>query len=254
MRLYRLTVATILQRKVWVIMSLVVVGLPFALPLLSSATEKPLLVQPARILAAWGALWFGTLVWGLYTAAQQGESNVRSGRGEYFLTTGVGSSRQLFELWLAIFSFVAPLALATAAICQFAASPSDPTELAGWWWLNLQYLSLFLLVVSPLLALAIALASRFGSAAAFSLTFGLAAYGLWGTGYIQNLIQVEENPVLQSLLLISPQYRFADLTQRLHFKFGPLSGTAFWQSGLYFAGILAIYSGISRLCFRCSNS
>jgi hypothetical protein len=189
MRLYRLTVATILQRKVWVIMSLVVVGLPFALPLLSSATEKPLLVQPARILAAWGALWFGTLVWGLYTAAQQGESNVRSGRGEYFLTTGVGSSRQLFELWLAIFSFVAPLALATAAICQFAASPSDPTELAGW-----------------------------------------------------------------SLLLISPQYRFADLTQRLHFKFGPLSGTAFWQSGLYFAGILAIYSGISRLCFRCSNS
>lgn len=252
MRLYRLTLATILQRKAWVIFAMAIVVLPFVLPYLSTATEKPLLIQPARILAAWNTLWLGTVLWGFYTAAHQGEDNAKSGIGEYFLTTGVSASRQLFEIWLAVFSFIAPLSLATAAICQFAASPADPTELAGWWWLNLQYLCLFLLVIAPLLALAVALASRFGSVAGFSFTLGLTLYGLWGTGYLATMLSVEANPVLQALQLCSPQYRFADLTQRLYFKFGPMPVLGFAQACFYFIGILAVYTGISRLCFRSS--
>ena len=51
MRLFRLTFATILQRKAWAICAFAVTALPFALPMISSATEKPLLMQPARILA-----------------------------------------------------------------------------------------------------------------------------------------------------------------------------------------------------------
>lgn len=97
MRLFRLTLATIFRRKAWAIFLLAVLVLPFALPLISSATEKPLLVQPARILAAWNTLWIGTLFWGLFTASRQGEDNARSGLGEYFQTTGVSASRQLFE-------------------------------------------------------------------------------------------------------------------------------------------------------------
>lgn len=250
MRLFHLTLATIFQRKAWIICLLAVVCMPFALPLISSATEKPILVQPARVLAAWNTLWICSVVWGLFTAAREGESNARSGIGEYFLTAGVSPTRQLFEIWLAVFAFVAPLALITALICQFAAAPADPAEHAMWGILNAQYLALFLLVLAPLLALATALASRFGGITGFAVTLLIMLYGLYGVGYLDNLIKVEENPAIRSFLLISPQYRFADLTQRLCFKSGALPTGAFWTMTLYFAGILAAYAGISRLCFR----
>jgi hypothetical protein len=250
MRLFRLTLATIFQRKAWAICAFAVIAMPFVMPLISSATEKPLLVQPARILAAWSTLWICALVWGLFTAAREGENNAKTGIGEYFLTTGVSATRQLFEIWLAVFCFIAPLVILTALICQFAAAPADPAERSMWWVLNAQYAALFLLVIAPLLALATALASRFGGITGFSVTLLITLYGLYGVGYLDNMLKIEENPALQSLLLFSPQYRFADLTQRLYFKTGALPTEAFWMMTLYFAGILAVYTGISRLCFR----
>lgn len=250
MRLFRLTLATIFQRKAWAICLFAVICLPFALPVISSATEKPLLVQPARILAAWNTLWICSLVWGLFTAAREGESNAKSGIGEYFQTTGISATRQLFEIWLAVFSFVAPLAIITALICQFAATPADPVERSMWWVLNSQYVALFLLVIAPLLALSTALASRFGGITGFSITLLITLYGLYGVGYLDNMLRLEENPFLQGIWLFSPHYRFADLTQRLLFKSGALPPAAFWTMTVYFAGILAVYTGLSRLCFR----
>lgn len=250
MRLFRLTLATIFQRKAWVICAFAVIVMPFVLPAISSASEKPLLVQPARILAAWNTLWICSLVWGLFTAAREGESNARSGIGEYFLTTGVSGTRQLFQIWLAVFCFVAPLTVITALICQFTATPADPAERSMWWILNGQYAALFLLVIAPLLALATALASRFGGITGFCVTFLITLYGLYGVGYLDNMLKIEENPVLQSFLLFSPQYRFADLTQRLYFKSGALPTAAFWTMIVYFTGILAVYAGLSRVCFR----
>ncbi len=254
MRLFQLTIATIFQRKAWAICMLAVVLLPFALPLISSATEKPNLVQPARILAAWNTLWCCSLLWGLFTAARQGEDNAKSGIGEYFLATGMSASRQLFEIWFAVFCYIAPLTLITAAICQWAATPGDPTERSLWWVLNLQYASLFLLVVAQLMALAIALASRFGSIVGFSISLALALYGLWGVGLLENMLKVEENSILRGIWLYSPQYRFADLTQRLYFKRGALPLPAFWAMALYFFGILAVCAGLSRLFFRTQPS
>jgi hypothetical protein len=250
MRLFRLTFATILQRKSWAICAFAVIVLPFALPMISSATEKPVFVQPARILAAWGTLWICALFWGLFTASREGETNAKTGVGEYFQTTGISATRQLFEIWLAVFCFVAPLALVTAAICQFGAAPSDPVEHSMWWTLNLQYATLFLLVMAPLLALATALASRFGGITGFTVTLLITLYGLYGVGYLDNMLKNEENPVLKAVWAFSPHYRFADLTQRLYFKTGALPAGAFWSMILYFAGILAVYTGISRLCFR----
>lgn len=250
MRLFRLTLATIFQRKAWAICAFAVIALPFALPLISSATEKPILVQPARILAAWNTLWICTLVWGLFTAAREGETNAKSGIGEYFLTTGISASRQLFEIWLAVFCFIAPLTLITALICQFAAAPADPVERSMWWVLNAQYAALFLLVISPLLALATALASRFGGITGFSVTLLVTLYGLYGVGYLDQMLKLEANSVLRGLWMFSPHYRFADLTQRLYFKTGALPWDAFWTMILYFGGILAVYTGVSRLCFR----
>lgn len=250
MRLFRLTLSTIFQRKAWVICAFAIIALPFALPMISSATEKPILLQPARVQAAWGTLWIVAMLWGFFTAAKQGEINAKSGIGEYFATTGVSPTRQLFEIWLAVFCFIAPMAIATAAISQFAATPADPAEHSMWWTLNLQYLTLFLLVVAPLLALSLALASRFGGIAGYIVSLGLTLYGLYGVGYLDNMLKLEENPFLQSLWLFSPHYHFADLTQRLYFKSGALPSAAFGQMILYFLGILALYTGISRLCFR----
>ena len=250
MKLFRLTVATLFHRKAWVICTLAVIALPFALPLLSSATEKPLLVQPARIIAAWDTLWICTLLWGLFTAAHEGESNARSGIGEYFLTTGLSPTRQLWQIWLAVFSYIAPLTFITTMICQFAATPADPLEHSMWWLLNAQYAALFLLVIAPLLALATALASHFGGITGFAVTLGLTLYGLYGVGYLDNMLKLEQNQLLHGLWLFSPQYRFADLTQRLYFKSGALPTATFWTMTLYFTGILAVYAGIARLCFR----
>ena len=250
MRLFRLTLATTFQRMAWAICAIAVIALPFALPLISSATEKLILVQPARILAAWDTLWICAVVWGMYTAAREGESNAKSGIGEYFLTTGVSASRQLFEIWLAVLCFVAPLTLITAMICQFAAAPADPVEHAMWGVLNAQYAALFLLVIAPLLLLATALASRFGGITGFAVTVGLTLYGLYGVGYLDNMLKLEENPFLHGFWLFSPQYRYADLTQRLYFKSGALPANAFWLMTLYFTGIFAVYAGLSRLCFR----
>lgn len=250
MRLFRLTFATIFQRKAWAICAFAVLVLPFALPLISSATEKPILMQPARILAAWGTLWISTLLWGLFTAAREGETNAKTGVGEYFQTTGMSPTRQLFEIWLAVFSFVAPLAIITAAISQFAAAPADSVERSMWWVLNLQYTALFLLVTAPLLALATAIASRFGGITGFTVTLFITLYGLYGIGYLDNMLKLESNPILRSVWLFSPHYNFADLTQRLYFKTGALPTTAFWSMTVYFAGILAVYVGLSRLCFR----
>lgn len=250
MRLFRLTFATIFQRKAWAICAFAVIALPFALPMISSATEKPILVQPARILAAWGTLWTCTLLWGLFTAAKEGETNAKSGVGEYFQTTGISATRQLFEIWLAVVCFIAPLAIFTGLVSHFGAAPADPVERSMWWVLNLQYTTLFILVMAPLLALATAIASRFGGITGFTVTLFIAIYGLYGVGYIEHMLKLEENPILRSLWVYSPHYSFADLTQRLLFKRGSLPTEAFWNMTLYFAGILGVYLGLSRLTFR----
>lgn len=252
--MFRLTLSTIFLRKSWIICGLCILVLPFVLPWISSATEKPVLTQPARIQAAWGTLWVVTMLWGFFTAAKQGETNTSSGTGEYFLTTGLRAHRQLFEMWLAVICFVAPMAIATALVSMFAATPSNPAERSMWWVMNLQYLALFLLVAAPLLCLSTALASRFGGIAGYIFTLGITLYGLYGVGYLDNLLKVEENPVLQSIWLFSPHYHFADLTQRLYFKSGALPGPSFWKTAFYFSGILVFFTGISRLCFRAKPS
>ena len=119
-----------------------------------------------------------------------------------------------------------------------------------WGILNLQYASLFLLVLAPLLALATALASRFGGITGFAITLGVTLYGLYGVGYLDSMLKLEANPILHGVWLFSPHYSFADLTERLYFKTGALPAGAFWSLTGYFAGILAVYTGISRLCFR----
>jgi len=250
MRLFKLTLATIFQRKAWAICAFAVLVLPYVFPWISSASEKPILLQPARVQAAWSILWFCGLAWGLFTAAREGENNTKSGLGEYFHTTGIGPTKQLFQIWLAVFCFIVPMVIMAMLVSQIGAGPAHPEEKKWWWVLILQYSCLFTLVIAPLLALAVSLASRFGGIAGFSITLLLTLYGLYGVGYLDSMLKVEENPVLRGILAFSPQYRFADLTQRMYFKSGALTLESFSMMLLYFAAIGAVYTGLARLCFR----
>lgn len=249
MRLFKLTIATIFQRKAWAICAFAVLVLPYVLPWISSASENPVLVQPARVQAAWGILWFCALAWGLFTAAREGESNAKSGLGEYFQTTGVAPTRQLFQIWLAVTCFLVPMVVLAAAVSQIGAAPGHPEEQSWWWLLIVQYSCLFTLVITPLLALSIGLASRFGGIVGFSFTLLLALYGLYGVGYMDSMLKMEENPFLRGLLAFSPQYRFADLTQRMYYKSGALSSETFCLMLVYFTAVGTLYAGLARLCF-----
>ena len=250
MALYRLAIATIFRKKAWVIAALAVGLLPFVLPLLSTATENPVLVQPTRAQTAWTLLWISSLFWGLFVAARLGEHHNQSGLGEYFLTTGVSSTRQLAMLWLATMTFIAPLALLAAAVCLIGAMPAAPDEQSMWWATNLQYVALFLLVVSPLLALASALASRFGATAGYIATLGLAIYGLYGVGYLDMLFRLDGNSALEWAWLLSPHFHFADITNRLVFKLGAIETRAFFNIAIYLSGILLVLVSLSRMLFR----
>lgn len=250
MRLFRLTVATLLRRKSWVICAFAVGVLPFLLQQISSGTENPALLKPAIAQATWSMALLCAIFWGFFTAAKQGESNARSGLGEYFLTTGVSASRQLFEMWLSVFSFLAPLPLIAAAVCVLAASPALPDERSMWLATNFQYAMLYLVVMAPLVALAIAVASRFGSITGFLTSSALAIYGLYGVGYLKLLGNLESNALLKWVWAYSPHYHFADPTERLRYKLGAIAWDKFPLLLAYFGGILLVYAAFSRLIFR----
>ena len=250
MRLFRLTTATLFRRKSWVVCAFCVGVLPFLLVQISSGTENPALLKPALAQATWAMTLLSAIFWGFYTAARQGESNARSGLGEYFLTTGVSAGRQLFEMWLAIFTYLAPLPFISAAICTLAASPSLPDERSMWLATNFQYAILFLIVMAPLVALACAVASRFGSITGFITSSALAIYGLYGVGYLKLLGNLEGNVLAKWIWAGSPHYHFADPTERLRYKLGAIAWDKFPLLLAYFGGILLVYVALSRLVFR----
>lgn len=250
MRLYRLTSATLFRRKSWVICVFAVGILPFLLQYISSGTENPALLKPAIAQATWAMALLSAVFWGFFTAANQGESNARSGLGEYFLTTGVSAGRQLFEIWLSVLTYLAPLPFIAAAICILCASPALPDERSMWIATNFQYALLFLIVMAPLVALATSVASRFGSITGFLTSGALAIYGLYGVGYLKLLANLESNAVLKWIWETSPHYHFADPTERLRYKLGAIAWDKFPLLLAYFGGIMLIHALISRLLFR----
>lgn len=248
MRLFRLTLATIFQRKAWIITLLVVCALPFGLAQLSSGTENPALMKPALAQATWAMAWLTAVCWGLFAAASLGDRHVEHGTGEYFQSQGISPTRQLAEIWLAVLIYVVPLALGAALVSIAGASPALADERGMWITLNFQYALLFILALAPLLALATALASRFGAICGFVLPAFLIYYGLYGVGYLQ--LSAKQNLMLQWLADYSPHYHLADLTPRLRYKMGSIDWHQFPILLAYFGGLLLIQTGFARLLFR----
>jgi len=128
MQLYRLTLATIFQRKIWVVAFLSVLVLPVVLPYLTPYETNPTIVEPARAQAAWVTVWVVAIAWIFFQAARFGDEASASGMGSYFLSAGVSRVSQLFQIWLACMTFFLPLALLTLIVCLVGAMPGDKEQ------------------------------------------------------------------------------------------------------------------------------
>lgn len=248
MNLFKLTLRTLFARKAWVVALFSVGALPFILPILVPTHFAIGLVEPSRAQAAWVLLWIVTVFWLFGEGARQGEQNVRSGVGAYFGSQGQGAIRQLFEIWLSHVLVLIPLVLTVVAVCCLGAAPQ--AGVGSWVVTNLQYGVLFLLVTLPLLMLAIALGSRFGTLISYLIVVGLALYGLYGVGYLELATKVEGNELIRLLYTISPQYHLGDLTERLLFQLGHLKASLFLNISLYLGGLSLITFAGSLVTYR----
>ena len=248
MNLFKITLRTLLVRKAWVVALFCVGALPFLLPVLVPSEFALGLIEPARAQAAWVLLWLVTTFWLFGQAARQGDQNVKSGLGTYFHSMGQGSIRQLCEVWLAHAVVLIPLVLVAILVCCLGAAPES--HVGSWILTNIQYGVLFLVVVLPLMMLATAIGSRFGTLIGYLLTVGLTFYGLYGVGYLEVATKVESNSVIRFIYAISPQYHLADLTEQLVFQMGNLTGALFFNILLYLGGLSLITSAGSFLAYR----
>lgn len=252
MQLYRLTLATIIQRKVWVVAILWLLLLPMVLPNMMVSVNDTL-IQPARAQAAWVSLWGIAMTWIFFQGARFGDEVSRSGIGSYFLSMGISNVRQLGQVTLACLTFLIPLVVLTIAVCLWGAMPSDPQQAEMWLLLNVQYAVLFLAAVIPLLMLSVALGSRLGGAVAYIVPLALVLYGLYGVNHLASLSDTNGGAVLNWMYVISPHYHLADLTERLVFKHGSMITSEFFQVLGYFAGIGLVLGAFSSLYFRAKS-
>jgi len=250
MELYRLTLISILNRKTFAIFALLLIALPFALPIMTPWESKPSLLEPARAQMAWMLLWTTAIGWLLFQGATIGDRWSSHGILEYFKTLGVNRRKQMLQIWLSCFTVFAGMILITFLISTFTAMPGNAVEAHHWLVTNFQYAILFCLVVAPLLVLSISLGTRFNGAAAYAITIGIALYGLFGISYLEVFLADNRNVVLNLVYLISPHYHLSDLTSRLVFKLGSVPWTEMGRIAGYLGGLALIMTGISYQIFR----
>jgi hypothetical protein len=250
MNLYKLTLATIVTRKTFVIFAVLFLLLPLLMPLLTPWEEKPQLLEPARAQTAWSMLWLLALGWLFYQGASFGDKWASRGVLEYLKTLGTGRISQLMQIWLSCLTPFVGFVVGVVAISLLFAMPADPTESKMWVATNLQYAFLFMLVVAPLVLVAIALGTRINATAAYVITGMLAFYGLFGIGYLDFFLSRTDHAFFDFIYLISPHYHLADLTNRLVFKLGALGTSTFVNSSLYLAGLGLLLAGVSCVLYR----
>lgn len=250
MNLYKLTLTTIITRKTFIIFAVLFLVLPIVLPLVTPWEEKPQLLEPARAQTAWGMLWLLALGWLFFQAASFGDRWASRGVLEYLKTLGTGRLSQLLQIWASCLTPFLGFVAGVVAISLLFAMPGDPEEAKMWVATNFQYAWLFMLVVSPLSLLAIALGTRLNATAAYVITGVVALYGLFGVGYLDFFLSQSGQPMLDLLYVISPHYHLADLTNRLVFKLGALDSVSFVNSSIYLAGLGCVLTGFACVLFR----
>ena len=237
MEAFKLSIATILARKTFVIWLVLLVVGTLLFPNLVPWEERPGLLQPARAQTAWSILWVIILGWGLYQAASFGDRWSSDGILEYLKAMKKGRYAHLVQLWASCMVFLLAFLAVGLGLTLLTTMPGDSQEARMWVMTNLQYAVLFILAMAPLLVVAIALGTRLNVTAAYCLTAGLALHGLFGVGYLDFFLSQSSSAFLDFLFVISPHYHLADLTDRLVFKMGALDGPSFLRIATYLTGL-----------------
>ncbi len=250
MPLFRLTLNTLFQRKVWVIILLLVGVLPWFAHYFTAGSYNPTLLEPSRIHLVWMLSWIATLTWGLHQGSAAGNDLVQQKTGEFFFATGKGRLSQIFQIWLSIACFLVPISAIAFVVSGILSAPSAPEESTFWLTVNFQALILKLAVELQLLFLAIALGSRLGTTVGL-LVPSLLAFASMG---VLPLISAQENiqnsPVLNLIWRIAPHYDLADLSKMMQFKLGALPSEVFMYTLGYLLGYGFIVFVLSLVLFR----
>ena len=250
MRPFKLTMTTLFARKGWILAWTAALGLPLTLPYLTPWEANVKLLEPARAQVAWSTAWLVAILWTLTQSARFGEANSRTGIGAYFCSAGISRISQLFQIWAATMIYLLPVVGIAVAVCLIGAMPANPEEAGLWVATNFQYAALFLLTVAPLALLAVALGSRFGALVGYVSPVFLCLYGLYGVGYLGQMIKLRDNALLEWLYALSPHYHLADLTPRLVFKMGSYPGDVFTSLVVYFIGLTLVLGVAASSLFR----
>ena len=253
MGLYKLTLATIFHRKVWVVALLCVFLFPIILPHLTPVDVNPALLEPARAQAAWYTLWVVSILWGLFQAARFGDDTASSAMGSYFLSRGTKRISQMAQIWLACVTFLLPLLLVTLAICLIGALP-EAAEEGIWIAMNFQYALIYVITIVPLILLAISLGSRFGGMISYLVSAGLWVYGMYGVGYLRMMTEIRANALSDWIYLISPHYHLSDMTPRLMFMQGAMLSNEYLEVLTYFAGVALMLMALSVFAYKAKPS
>ncbi len=249
MDIFRLFLATIIQRKVWVVWLVLIAVGAAVVPLMTPYEQDVTLIEPERARTVWMLFWIASLTWVLFQGANLGASLRLHGLGDYFASQGVTPVRQMLQSWLSVMVFSILLGVAATAISVFWASPSDPAEAKLWFYLNLQFFSLSQLTIGALLMISIGFATRIGSAPSFLIALASGLYGLYGVGYLKQFTLNKSNALLDTLWTIGPHLHLSNLSNRLMYKLGALNFTDFATIACYLGGILLVSFAVSSVAF-----
>lgn len=247
--IFKLSLLTAVNQKLGILVLLLGVILPLVLPLLTNYDVDKYVVEPARAQAAWQYAWFACLLWLLFQAAGSGGEFVKSGLGAYFTSRGISRGRQLTALWGSSMVFGLGLCLIPAVMCVLFASPRLEIESQHWTVLSVQGASLMLLVVSSLVMLAVALASRFGATVGYVFSLGVSFVGFYGVAALEKIVMAKDVFALDVIYSALPHLYLADLTHRFIHKQGALTTGQFLVGFEYLAGWSLLLSSFSLLIF-----
>lgn len=250
MPVFRLTLSTIITRKVWVIVALLVGVLPWFGHQFTPGSYNPTLLGPSIINFTWSLAWLTSLVWGLHQAAAAGNDLVSTGLGEFFRARGISKTSQFGQITLAIAAIILPIFLIANLVSFFGARPTNPEESKFWFILHLQCTSLAFAVICQLIVLAVAVGSRFGTTSGLLIPLFLAFSGLVILPHLSEKQALEGGSAIGLIWGVLPHYHLADLTNMLIFKLGSLPIKVWTATGLYLITYFVLLAVPSLLLFR----
>ena len=249
MKAFKAAFTLVLHQKTWVIALLALVVVPVVFPYMTPYEYNLGLLEPSRAQAAWGITLFLSIFWGLHISARLGEYFQRTNLIDYFYSMGMSKFSLMGQTFLVSAICFLPLVLISSGICIAFCSPNHLIEAEIWKEMTAQFAMLLCCIFLPLNLLAIALAVRFSALVSYVITVGLAIYGFYGVGYLEQFLDKQPMPLLDAIWHISPHYHVGDLTTRFIFKMGDLPNEGFMQALLYLNAIGLLLIGMSSLLY-----